>query len=301
MDWVVAMVTANERFTAKNGRPMSGMFGRRFGQTVGGRNVEIGATPKLDLLMARSQLRAGIPQHQVGKWLGAKSLEWQSGLGSDFEWQLGLAQHTGGSLNHAIDAWLAQQEHLAAMEQEKQVALQGPKLTARLTHFVPWLALLLAQAFGLNPLGFLFGSTLGWILLAVSVVLSWLAYRWTNRIVRVFSAVTPGDPGVCYSGLALMLRSGLGVGSGMKLLNRNGLQMPEELSLLVASQTRVGAGLAAVLQTQAEWERGISRQKQREDLARLPIRLLYPLAVLLLPQFMLLTVLPIAASAFAGS
>jgi hypothetical protein len=63
----------------------------------------------------------------------------------------------------------------------------------------------------------------------------------------------------------------------------------------------VGAGLAAVLQTQAEWERGKSRQKQREDLARLPIRLLYPLAVLLLPQFMLLTVLPIAASAFAGS
>ena len=265
----------------------------------GGESEE--TSPKLDLLMARSQLRAGIPQHQVGKWLGAKSLEWPRGLGADFEWQLGLAQHTGGSLNHAIDAWLAQQEHLSAMEQEKQLALQGPKLTAKLTHFVPWLALLLAQAFGLNPLGFLFGSALGWILLVISVVLSWLAYRWTNRIVRVFSKVTAGDPGVCYSGLALMLRSGLGVGSGLKLLNRNGLRVPEELNGLVAAQTRVGAGLAAVLQTQAEWERSKSRQQQREDLARLPIRLLYPLAVLLLPQFMLLTVLPIAASAFAGN
>jgi tight adherence protein B len=299
------MVTMRERSTGLLRPSSSGVleqrFGRVFGPLLGRRNAPQEQTPKLDLLMARSQLRAGIAQHQVGKWLGAKALEWPRGLGADFEWQLGLAQHTGGSLNHAINAWLAQQEHLAAMEQEKQVALQGPKLTAKLTHFVPWLALLLAQAFGLNPLGFLFGSTMGWILLAVSVLLSWLAYRWTNRIVRLFSEVTPGDPGVCYSGLALMLRSGLGVGSGLKLLNRNGLRVPQELNVLVATQTRVGAGLAAVLQTQAEWERSKSRQKQREDLARLPIRLLYPLAVLLLPQFMLLTVLPIAASAFAGN
>lgn len=297
MDWVIAMVNLREKY---NGR-----FGSRYGQalvgSLGKQKTKTDPTEKLDLLMARSQLRAGIAQHQVGRWLGAKSLEWQRGLGADFEWQLGLAQHTGGSLNHAIDAWIAQQDHLTSMEQEKQVALQGPKLTAKLTHFVPWLALLLAQAFGLNPLGFLFGSALGWILLVVALVLSWLAYGWTNRIVRVFSEVTPGDPGVCYSGLALMLRSGLGVGSGLKLLKRNGLQVPQQLNVLVATQTRVGAGLAAVLQTQAEWERSKSRQQQREDLARLPIRLLYPLAVLLLPQFMLLTVLPIAASAFAGN
>lgn len=258
-------------------------------------------SPTLDLMLAKSQLSAGIPQHQVGKWLGAKALDWPAGLGQDFEWQLGLAQHTGGSLNHAIDAWLAQQDHLEMLDRERQVALQGPKLTAKLIHFVPWLGLVVAQLFGLNPFGFLFGGALGWLLLAISFLLSWAAAFWTKRIVRAFSARTPEDPGKPYASLALMLRSGLGVGSGMRLLKRGRVAIPLELGQLLETQTRLGGGLVEVLLTQANWERSKLRQQERENLARLPIQLLYPVAVLLLPQFMALTVLPVAAGAFSAS
>lgn len=259
------------------------------------------SSPTLDLMLAKSQLAAGLPQHQVGKWLGAKALEWPAGLGQDFDWQLGLAQHTGGSLNHAIDAWLAQQNHLELLERERQLALQGPKLTAKLIHFVPWLGLLAAQLFGLNPLGFLFGQSLGWLLLVFALVLSWAAAYWTRRIVEAFSNKTPEDPGKAYASLALMLRSGLGVGSGLRLLKRGRVGVPKGLDQILDSQTAFGGGLVEVLVTQANWERSRVRQSEREQLARLPIQLLYPVALLLLPQFMALTVLPVAASAFVAT
>ena len=247
--------------------------------------------------MAKSQLDAGMPQHAVSRWLQAKSLEWQKGLGSDFEWQLGLAQHTGGSLKQAIDAWILQHRHAQQVSQEKSVALQGPKLTARLIHLVPWLALLVAQWFDLNPFGFLFGNPLGWGLLIISLALSWLAARWTTRIVGTFEGAPVSDPGSPYASLALMVRSGLGVGSGLRLLRSHGVEIPDSLPRILQVQTKVGAGLTAVLLTQAEWERGRIRLEQRRELAKLPVRLLYPMALLLLPQFMLLTVTPIAIGA----
>jgi hypothetical protein len=77
--------------------------------------------------------------------------------------------------------------------------------------------------------------------------------------------------------------------------------VPQELGKLLETQTRLGGGLVDVLLTQANWERNKLRQQERENLARLPIQLLYPVAVLLLPQFMALTVIPVAAGAFSMS
>jgi tight adherence protein B len=200
-------------------------------------------------------------------------------------------------LNFAIDGWLAQLRHRSAIAEEQRLALQGPKLTARLIHVVPWLGLGVAQLFDLNPLGFLFGNPLGWFLLIASLVMAVGAAKWTARIVRSFDAVEPTDPGVAYAALALVLRSGLGVGSGLKLMTDRGVPIPEGLHRLLGAQTRIGAGLVELLQTQANWERHQLRANQRVHLAKLPIQLLYPMAVLLLPQFMLLTVVPIAVGA----
>lgn len=260
--------------------------------------LETQPTPALDLQMAKAQLEAGISQSQVGKWLSVRVTQWSAGLGNDFEWQLGLAQHTGGSLNRAIDNWLAQQEHLDLLARERQLALQGPKLTAKLIHVIPWLGLLVAQLFGLNPFGFLFGSGFGWALLILALLLSWLAAVWTNRIVKSYALYCPTDPGTPFASLALMLQSGLGVSSSLRLLRRGQVQIPESMTSLLDSQTKFGAGLTQVLTTQATWERNLLRQKERERFAKLPIQLLYPTAILLLPQFMALTVIPVAAGAF---
>ena len=258
--------------------------------------------PELDLLLAQSQLAAGISQHRVGKWLTGAVEQWPSGHAPlNLAWQLGLARHTGGSLNFAIDGWLAQLRHRKLIAEEQRLALQGPKLTARLIHVVPWLGLGVAQLFDLNPLGFLFGNPLGWALLMASLLMAVAAGKWTARIVRAFDAVEPNDPGVAYAGLALVLRSGLGVTSGLQLMEAKGVPIPEGLNRLLTAQTRIGAGLVQLLQTQADWERQHLRAEQRIHLAKLPIQLLYPMALLLLPQFMLLTVVPIAVGALAGT
>lgn len=95
----------------------------------------------------------------------------------------------------------------------------------------------------------------------------------------------------------------LGVPRGEALAELAGRNQVPELESLVGVLTnaeRFGTGISSSLQTFAEEVRIRRRQAAEEQARRAPVKMLFPLVFLILPAFILLTVVPMLLSAFSS-
>ncbi|MBT0767365.1 hypothetical protein KIH74_00430 [Kineosporia sp. J2-2] len=79
-----------------------------------------------------------------------------------------------------------------AESDEREVALAGPRATARVLAALPLIGLLLGAVLGVNSLGVLFGTRPGLACLAAGLGLWWAGRAWTARLVRSVSEESRG-------------------------------------------------------------------------------------------------------------
>jgi tight adherence protein B len=183
---------------------------------------------------------------------------------------------------------------------EIDVALAGPRATARIMVALPFLGLAGGALLGFDPLATLLGSVPGLCCLAVGLTLLFAGRRWTNRMLAAARDVDP-SPGLALDVLAIALSGGASVERAYEVsdeaLRRSGLApVGTAADSLVALSRTAGVPIAALLGGEAQEQRRDARAAIRRRSAELGTRLLLPLGVFLLPSFLALGVAPLLIS-----
>jgi len=251
-----------------------------------------------------SLIQAGIPAiraHQlVAENLG--KLEPDAALHFELVWR--LATRLGGpaanALNRLAEVFLATEK----AKQEVALAFAAPKATAKLVLGLPFVALGLAQTLGMNPLGAIFGSVLGFISLALGLSLLIIGQLWSQRILAG-AAPKERDPGCLIDCTVIGLQAGLPLDQARVAAEVNfsevfNLEPEEQAQLAIAGAGQLsrntGAAVTQILTSVADRIRERERYDSANKIARLSIRLMIPLGIAVLPAFVLLSVVPIAIS-----
>jgi hypothetical protein len=243
--------------------------------------------------MAKAQLAAGLPRHRITNSLLAQSQDWDSVSISQLRWQIAVAKQLGSSLVPVLQQLIEQDRLVTKTKMFVEQALQVPRLTSKLVVFTPWLCLVIAQAMGLSPLRFLIFQPIGWSILFICVLLQMGANLMAKRTLLPFNRPTFADPGAALEAVAFALESGIGFRRACLVVAEHS---GEKVDRFIDLKAVGGLGLNHILRARAQQLRDQQSQTLQLGLERLGVKLLVPLAAFLLPQFMLLTVLPIAAS-----
>jgi tight adherence protein B len=194
--------------------------------------------------------------------------------------------------------WLRAEFHQAQRQERRaELALRNPVLTSRIVHWLPWVSLAGAQAMGLPAISVLVLQPAGWAVIAGALLLNVFSVRLTRRIISDASAV-PDSFAWQYRLLAMAVRSGVGIRPALAELHHVCVgvdtQLPEWVNRALAS----GLPLSGLLELQASTIENRVEQQVNLLAEELPVKLLLPMALFLLPQFMLLLVVPQVLAAF---
>ncbi len=96
-------------------------------------------------------------------------------------WQ--VCEGSGGALAAALDRLVDGARQTAAVRREISSQLAGPRATMRVLAVLPGFGMLLGLGIGVNPLGFLLGSFVGWCCLTVAMLLEVAGVVWMRRLV----------------------------------------------------------------------------------------------------------------------
>lgn len=212
-----------------------------------------------------------------------------------------VAETVGAPLAETLRAVADSLRDASELRDDVRVALAEPMASARLMTWLPLLGLVVAAGLGLDPLGVLFGTTLGIVCLVAGLAMIVTARVWTRRLV-VRAQPAPETPGMHEELLAAALSGGVSVGRARDVLSRCD-EWTEAATRDSAEAERVlslsrAAGVPAVelLRASAAHARHRARTDGRTRAARLGTRLLIPMGVCTLPAFLLLGVAPMLLS-----
>lgn len=223
-----------------------------------------------------------------------------AGQSSDGAWRaLGAAWRVaticGAPLAGALRSFAESLRDREAARRDIEVALAGPRATARIVMLLPLIAVLLGLLMGADLIA-TFSSPLGAACIVAGAFLIVAARRWMRRLLR---AAEPRESG---EGLALDLLAVAALGGGATEaaaglvtaeLERAGLPVePERLEALVWFSRRAGAPLAELARSEAAESRAQERADARASAERLAVRLMLPLGACVLPSFVLLGIVP---------
>jgi tight adherence protein B len=251
-----------------------------------------------------SLLEAGIPSAQARQLMAQKlpTLTPQASMHFELVWR--LSSKLGGPAAAALNRLAEVFKEAEKSKEEVKLAFAAPKATAQLVLGLPFVALGLAQAFGLNPLGSIFGSPLGFISVAIGLGLLIIGQLWTQRILAR-AAPLERDLGCLVDCTVIGLQAGLPLEQAraeaqaayLVIFKQEAEVEGAEAIAVAGSLSRsTGAALTQILSGVADRVRERDRYETSSRIARLSIRLMIPLGVAVLPAFILLSVVPIAIS-----
>jgi tight adherence protein B len=212
-----------------------------------------------------------------------------------------VADAAGAALSPSLRQLAVAARDRAETDLEIEVALAGPLATARLVAWLPAVGLGLGVAMGVDVLGTLVGSPLGWGMLGGGVVLVAAGRRWTRSLTRR-AAAGGGTPGIELDLTAVALTGGVSVERAGSLVreacSRFGIDDVSHTALhrTLALAERAGAPAVDLLRSAARKARRDARIEGKQRAAVLAVRLMMPLGICVLPSFMLLGVAPIVLS-----
>lgn len=200
-------------------------------------------------------------------------------------------------------------EALAALDrlhERRGVILAGPKATVAIVAALPPLALLLGASLGFDP-GPVLGSPMGAVLLVAGALLLACGVGWARVLQR---RVETGDhvAGLEYELAWIVVRGGADPGAAPRLVadavDAVGAEwVPftrflagEPLRGTIAAARQAGVPLAAQLLEEAQVARSAAHARLEREAEQLGIRVLIPLAVCVLPSFILVGVVPVVLS-----
>lgn len=238
---------------------------------------------------------AGAAGGQVGEaWLGLAAA-----------WR--VASQAGAPLASCLRESAGSLRELGRLHADLEVALAGPKATARMVMFLPVIGLLFGSLMGFNTLRMLFLTLPGWICLVAGAGLMLVAEFWNRRLVRAARARDP-TPGLELDLTAIAMAGGCSIDRARALvddtverfaLHRAG--SADAVGRVLAMSARAGVPAAELLRAEAEQVRRDARAEGQRRAATLGVTLMIPLGVCVLPAFMLVGVVPLLMTVLAST
>jgi len=242
-----------------------------------------------DVRHALGQLNAGVPESKI--WAELVLALNTPIEAKEIAQQAHFAQEIGMGLRPLLQHLQEQLEFQKRMATEIGIALQGPAFTAKLIHWLPWVSLIGAQLIGINALGYLITTGWGWLILLISAGLGLAAGHSTRRLLNRAAKSVP-DAGFEYRLIAAALRAGVGLPRALNVMAAIGIGGVEEVLAFSRLALRGSLNLADQLTAHATELQLQLFETKRAELQILPIKMLTPIASLLIPQFILLLVVP---------
>lgn len=217
-----------------------------------------------------------------------------------------VAVESGAPLADCLRSTSAAFRSLAQTQRDLSVALAGPASTARLVSVLPAIGLLFGAGLGFDTLRTLFATPPGWSCLMVGVALMLGARLWNRRMIR---RATPTDasPGLVVDLIAVAMAGGGSADRARELVaeatrrfavSATGTDAVESAFELAR---RAGVPVAELMRSEAERIRLEARATGQRAAATLAVRLMLPLALCVLPAFMLLAVAPLMLSIISST
>ncbi|MDH6235834.1 type II secretion system F family protein [Cryobacterium sp. CG_9.6] len=252
-----------------------------------------------DALADRARLVGG----EVGEaWLGLAAA-----------WE--VATVAGAPLAACLRTLAATFRELGQLHRDCQVALSGPRATARLVMGLPVGGILVGAAMGFNAVHMLFFTAPGWLCLCTGGALMWVASRWNRRLVSTATAAAT-TPGLQLDLMAIAMAGGASVDRSRRLVQETTLRFgipcsvladnsrsPEgsTLTRVLRLSERAGVPAAELLRSEAQQIRQDARSAGQQRAEALAVTLMLPLGLCVLPAFMLVGVVPLVLSILAGT
>jgi tight adherence protein B len=217
-----------------------------------------------------------------------------------------VAHDTGAPLGDALWALAAALGERFDAERSVRATILAPVYTQRLLMGLPLLGLLVSAALGVNAVGFLTSSALGWASLVLATVLMAGAWWWSRAMIR---DALPG-PGFLSPALDLLAIATSGGASPEvarrrveEALKRHNLSPPDSTTFdtLPVLSRRVGIPLRALAVAEASWSRARVKADATERAAALSVKILLPLGSLVLPAFVIVGVIPVVFALLSGA
>lgn len=234
---------------------------------------------------------------------GTTGLQREAWLGLAAAWF--VATESGSPLAPALRDYAASLRELGEAERDARVALAGPVSTARMVMALPVVGVLFGLALGVNTLGTLVGTPVGWVCLGVGGGLLLLAARWNSRLVRS-ARPTTATPGLACELTAIAMAGGASLDRARATvdaaLGRFGIGAEvDEVGPVLELSRRAGVPAAELLRSEARELRSAARSEARERAAVLSVRLMLPLGLCVLPAFLALGVVPLLATVVSST
>ena len=209
-------------------------------------------------------------------------------------WQLCI--QLGAPLGAVLSALAHSARDWERIARERRTALSGPQAAARLVLALPLVSLGAGALFGLNTIGFLFTTVLGWGLLVLGGALLVLALRWNRRLLRRAAKADPAPGFVCELS-AQLLAAGINPAQTVDRVDRAWPDAggADRAARQAALELAVATGMPPVraLRAEAAAQRAEAAAQCEQQAAELAVRLTLPLGLCVLPAFVCWGVLPV--------
>lgn len=245
---------------------------------------------------------------------------------------LALCERTGAPTARLLTVLASALRDVQDAEQARRSAFAGPRTTGRILLCLPVAGLGLGILLGADPLGMLLGSPAGRLLLMTGALLTVGGWWWMRLLLRSAGPSAPDrvDPSILLELVAGPLAAGAPLASALmhvsaaldgeepaSWLDRAGRSLsagagaavaladcPPQLAALrdaalVSEET--GAQVAGLLHAAARDARQGRAREAEAAAARMGVRLVLPTGAALLPAFVVLGIVPTAASLLGGS
>lgn len=179
----------------------------------------------------------------------------------------------------------------AGQKRKAEKAMRAPALTAQLVNWAPWATLLMAQAFGIPAVSVLVSGVAGWAVIAGSAILGLVGSRASLAIARR-AATMPHDWSLQYQLLSLASEMGLGLRLAHSQLRSRVKEVDPNLDSWCLNALSQSLPVVSLLNQKAQQLRDEYQHQLDLKVEALPLRLMYPMAAFVIPQFLLLLVAP---------
>jgi len=208
------------------------------------------------------------------------------------------ADESGAPMADALWACSESLREEATMRRQLLALAEGPRVTTWVLGALPVLGLVAAEALGAGAVGFLVGTSLGRILLTLSLIAVVGAGWWMASLVS--RAFPRGGSGALAKELLVIAASGgaspeEAVRRVHRILATAGSnEEAEGIESLARLSRRAGIPIGQLARADAQWARTQRQLDADEAAARLNVTILIPLGVLVLPAFVVVSVVPVA-------
>ena len=223
-----------------------------------------------------------------------------------------VATAAGAPLSRCLRDLAVSFRELGQLQRDVEVALAGPRATARMVMGLPVIGVILGMLMGFDTLGTLLTTVPGLLCLGAGVVLMLGGARWNGVLVRRAGdgAVTPG---LELDLMAIAMAGGGSLSRARELVDgavirfEIGQSEPEAvesgraLQAVLELAERAGVPAAELLRSEAEHARLVARTDGQRRAATLAVTLMLPLGVCILPAFMLVGVAPLLISVVSST